>query len=200
MSDYSNIFQKIGSAKPMGTGYAQRLGLGRHKLALKSYKVKQSSKGGGEFLEAEFLVIDSTTHQPGETRGWVWFINASGPWGAAYEQDRAKKFLEAVGQCVGDDSPVEVIGANLAGPNQAGRGIVIEVEIAPQGGKNAGKVNQRGEPYTNSFWKPVKQSLEDLAASRAELDGMDSAPAPAPTTTVAAPAPAARKGLGLFGK
>lgn len=193
--DYSNIFRTIGSAKSMGTGYAQRLGLGKHKLALKSYKVKDSSKGGGQFLEAEFLVLESTTHEQGETRGWVWFINAAGPWGAAYEQDRAKKFLEAVGACVGDDSPVEVIGANLAGANQAGRGLIIEVDIVPQGGKNAGKVNQRGEPYTNSFWKPVKQSLEDLAASRAEIDALDNATAPAP-----APAPAPKKGLGLLGR
>lgn len=197
-NDYSSIFTGIAKSKPMGGGYSPRLGLGHHKLALKSYKVKDSTKGQGQFLEAEFVVLESNTHEPGDTRGWVWFINAPGPWGPAYEQDRAKKFLEAVGACVGDDSPVEVIGANLAGPDQAGKGLIIEVEITPQGGKSAGKVNSRGEPYTNAFWKPVKQTIEELAASRAELESM-AAQAPAPTTATTTQAPAT-KGLGLFGK
>jgi hypothetical protein len=192
MTDYNNIFKTIGSAKSMGGGYAPRLGLGHHRLALKSYRVKDSTKGQGQFLEAEFVVINSTTHEQGESRGWVWFINAPGPWGPAYEQDRAKKFLEAVGACVGDESSVDVIGANLAGADQAGRGLVIEVDITPQGGKSAGKVNSRGEPYTNAFWKPVKQTIDDIAASRAELDGMKE------TEQTVTQTPA--KGLGLLGK
>lgn len=191
MSDYSNIFGKIGAAKPMGGGFAQRLGLGTHRLALKSYKVKDSTKGQGQFLEAEFVVVKSSTHPTGETRGWVWFINAPGAWAGAYEQARAKAFLETVGACIGDESPVEVIGAGLAGPNQGGKGLVIEVEITPQGGKNAGKLNQRGEPYTNATWKPVKQTLEELAASRVEIDNIVvEAPATQPVKT----------GLGLLGK
>lgn len=195
--DYSNIFKGIGAAKSMGGGYAPRLGLGHHRLALKSYKVKDSTKGQGQFLEAEFVVVQSNTHEQGESRGWVWFINAPGPWGPAYEQDRAKKFLEAVGASLGVDAPVENIGADLAGPDQAGVGLIIDVDIMPQGGKSAGKLNARGEPYTNAFWKPVKQSLEDLAASRAELESM--APAPAPTPAPA-PAPTPAKGLGLLGR
>lgn len=198
-NDYSGIFGTIGRAKSMGGGFAPRLGLGKHRLAIKSYKVKDSTKGQGQFLEAEFVVVNSTVHQQGESRGWVWFINAPGPWAPAYEQDRAKKFLEAVGACVGDSSPVEVLGAALAGPDQAGVGIILDVEIVPQGGKNAGKVNQRGEPYTNAFWTPVKQSLDDVAASRVEIEGMETqAPAPSP---VQAPAPQATRptGLGLLG-
>lgn len=195
-SDYSGIFGTIGRAKSMGGSFAPKLGLGNHTLALKSYKVKDSTKGQGQFLEAEFVVVKSTSHEVGEARGWVWFINSPGQFAAAYEQDRAKKFLEAVGACVGDTSPVEVIGANLAGPDQAGTGIIIDCNITPQGGKNSGKVNQRGEPYTNAHWSPVKQSLEDLAASRSELESLEAAPAPAvtqPTTTTVAASP--RKGL-----
>lgn len=205
--DYSNIFTGIAKAKSMGGGgYAERLGVGRHRVALKSYKVKESSKGGGNFLEAEFVILESTSHDAGETRGWVWFINAAGPWAPAYEQDRAKKFLEAVGACVGDDSPVEVIGANLAGPNQAGKGLILEVSVTPQTGKNAGKTNSRGEPYTNIYWKPVAQTLEQLAEQRAEIEAMDGAAAQEPevkqetrsvaqTQTQAAP----KRGLGLLG-
>lgn len=192
MNDYSNIFNGIARSKPMGGSYAPRLGLGTHRVALKSYKVKDSTKGQGQFIEAEFVVVQSNTHQQGETRGWVWFINAPGQWAAAYEQDRAKKFLEAVGACVGDDSPVNVIGGNLAGPEQAGKGILLDVTITPQGGKNAGKVNQRGEPYTNAFWTPIPQSLEDLAASRAELDNLE-VQVPQTQATQA-------KGLGLIGR
>lgn len=208
-SDYSNIFGSIARAKSMGGGgYAERLGLGNHRVALKSYKVKESTKGGGSFLEAEFVILASNTYKPGETRGWVWFINASGQWAAAYEQDRAKKFLEAVGQCVGDDSPVEVIGGNLAGPNQAGKGLILDVTISPQTGKNAGKTNSKGEPYTNIYWKPIEQSLEDLARQREEIESLETAPAvEAPVVVkeepVRAAAPAAqpvKTGLGLFGR
>ncbi len=207
--DYSNIFTGIAKAKSMGGGgYAERLGIGRHRVALKSYKVKESTKGAGNFLEAEFVVLESNTHEAGESRGWVWFINAAGPWAPAYEQDRAKKFLEAVGACVGDDSPVEVIGGNLAGPAQAGKGLILEVTVSPQTGKNAGKTNARGEPYTNIYWKPVAQTLEQLAEQRAEIEAMEGVsaqqePAPAPvqearpvaTQTQAAP----KRGLGLLG-
>lgn len=196
-NDYSHIFGKVGSAKSMGGGFAPRLGLGNHRLALKSYKVKESTKGMGQFLEAEFIVVKSTTHNPGETRGWVWFVNAPGAFAAAYEQDRAKKFIEAVGACVGDTSAVEVLGGALAGQDQAGVGILIDVSINPQGGKNAGKMNARGELYTNAIWAPVTQSLEEVAAQRAEIEGMEPAvETPAPTP---APQPA-RTGLGLLGK
>jgi hypothetical protein len=201
-NDYSNIFGPIGRAKSMGGGFAPRLGLGTHRLALKSYKVKDSTKGQGQFLEAEFVVVKSSHHQAGESRGWVWFINAPGQWAAAYEQDRAKKFIEAIGACVGDNSPVEVLGAALASPDQAGVGIQIDVQISPQAGKNAGKTNARGEPYTNAIWTPVAQTLEEVAAARAELESMapaEPAPAPAPTP---APAPQTRPtgGLGLLGR
>jgi hypothetical protein len=204
MKDYSNIFTGIAKAKSMGTGgYAERLGIGTHRVALKSYKVKESTKGQGNFLEAEFVVLSSNTHKEGETRGWVWFINAAGPWAPAYEQDRAKKFLEAVGACVGDDSPVEVIGGNLAGPDQAGKGLILEVTISPQGGKNAGKMNSKGEPYTNIYWKPVPQTLDQLAEQREMIESLESAPAvqePVVVAKVETPAQPAAKGLGLFGR
>ena len=211
--DYSNIFTGIAKAKSMGGGgYAERLGIGTHRVALKSYKVKESTKGAGQFLEAEFVILESDTHRAGDTKGWVWFINAAGPWAPAYEQDRAKKFLEAVGACVGDDSPVEVIGGNLAGPNQAGKGLILEVTISPQTGKNAHKRNARGEPYTNIYWKPVAQTLDELASQREQVEAMEVATVEeAPkqetykghggsgmgqATTQQAPA----KGLGLLGR
>lgn len=192
-NDYTSIFGTIGRAKSMGGGFTPRIGIGNHRLALKSYKVRDSVKGQGQFLEAEFVVVESTTHKPGELRGWAWFINASGQWAAAYEQDRAKKFLEAVGACVGDTSSVEVIGANLAGADQAGTGLVIDCTVALQGGKNAGKTNSKGEPYTNIYWNPVKQTLDELAASRAEVESIT--PPPAPEVTQTAP-----KTGGLFGR
>lgn len=209
-SDYSNVFGSIARAKSMGGGgYAERLGIGKHRVALKSYKVKESTKGNGQFLEAEFVILSSNTHKAGETRGWVWFINASGQWAAAYEQDRAKKFLEAVGACVGDDSDVSIIGGNLAGPNQAGKGLMLDVTIAPQAGKNAGKTNAKGEPYTNIYWTPIEQSLDDLARQREELESMElSAPVveetpvvkEEPVRTPTPTAQPAKTGLGLFGR
>lgn len=198
--DYSNIFKGIANAKSMGGGYAERLTLGTHKVALKSFKVKDSTKGQGQFLEAEFVILESNTIPAGQTRGWVWFINATG-WSGAYEQDRAKKFLEAVGASIGDTSPVEVIGGSLAGPDQAGKGLLLEVTLAPQGGKNAGKTNAKGEPYTNIYWRPIPQTLEDLSRQREEIESLENAPAPV-TTVAAAPQTSAapRQGLGLLGR
>jgi hypothetical protein len=199
--NYSNVFSSIARAKSMGGGgYAERLGIGTHRVALKSYKVKDSNKGMGQFLEAEFVIINSNTHQAGETRGWVWFINAPGQFSAAYEQDRAKKFLEAVAASVGDNSPVDEIGGNLAGPNQAGKGLMLDVTVAPQGGKNAGKTNAKGELYTNIYWKPIEQTLEQLASQREEIESLESsAPAPA-TTVVETPVQTQpKRGLGLLG-
>jgi hypothetical protein len=211
--DYSSIFKGIAQAKSMGSGgYAEKLGVGTHRIALKSYKVKDSTKGQGQFLEAEFVIVSSNTHKVGESRGWVWFINATG-WSGAYEQDRAKKFLEAVGQSVGDDSPVEVIGGNLAGPDQAGMGLVLDVTVAPQGGKNAGKTNAKGEPYTNIYWRPVTQTIEEIGLMRAEIEALESASVQTPAAPQdtykghggsgmgqATTAQTPTKGLGLFGR
>lgn len=202
-NDYSGLWATVGRAKSMGGGYAPKLEIGNHRLALKNLKVKDSTKGLGQYVEAEFVVVESTVHAQGESRGWVWFINASGQFAAAYEQDRLKKFCEAAGACLGDNSPPEVIGAALAGPDQNGMGLIIDCSVQPQTGKNAGKTNSRGELYTNIYWKPVKQSLEDLAASRAELESMEPAapvvttPPPAPAPTPAATTPVAG---GIFGR
>ena len=198
--DYSNIFKGIASAKSMtGGGFAERLGLGTHRVALKSFKVKESTKGQGQFLEAEFVVVSSNAHKAGESRGWVWFINSTG-WSGAYEQDRAKKFLEAVGASIGDESPVDSIGANLAGPNQAGMGLLLDVSVVPQTGKNAGKLNAKGEPYSNIYWKAVPQTLEDLASQRAELESLEPVAPPVQAQTPSPQTSAPRAGLGLLGR
>lgn len=184
-NEFDSVFGGVENAKAIG-GFASRLGIGMHRLALKRYQVKKSSKGMGNILEADFVVLDSkgaNPHEVGETRGWAWFINASG-WAGAYEEARAKDFIQTVAACIDDTRPVRAIGGDLAGPAQAGRGLVIEVEISPQTGKDgAPKKNAKGETYTNATWKPVKQSLADIGAGRRTLDEMDAGekPAPAPS-------------------
>lgn len=174
MGEYDNIFGSIARSKPINN-FAARLGLGKHRLALKAFRVKQSQKGQGPILEADFVVLESNTHQPGETRGWAWFIGAQG-WAGTYEEARAKEFIGTVGACIGDTRDVQAIGSDLADKSQPGKGITVDCEISPQTNRDGSpKTNAKGETYTNATWASVKQDGAQVAATRATLDQLDAA-------------------------
>lgn len=180
MGEYDNIFGSIARSKPINN-FASRLGLGKHRVALKAFRVKQSQKGQGPILEADFTILESTTHQPGETRGWAWFISAQG-WAGTYEEARAKEFIGTVGACVGDTRDVQAVGSDLADKAQPGRGITLDVEISPQTNRDGSpKQNAKGETYTNATWMAVKQDGAQIASTRTTLDQLDaSGAAPQP--------------------
>lgn len=174
MGEYDNIFGSIARSKPINN-FASRLGLGKHRLALKAFRVKQSQKGQGPILEADFVILESTSHQPGETRGWAWFIGAQG-WAGTYEEARAKEFIATVGACIGDTRDVQAIGSDLADKSQPGKGITLDAEISPQTNRDGSpKTNAKGETYTNATWTAVQQDGAQVASTRATLDQLDAA-------------------------
>src|SRR6187401_1829739 len=102
--DLSSVFSGVENAKEIG-GFTSRMGIGSHTLLLKRFQVKESQKGKGKIVEADFLVLESNTGNAGETKGWAWFIGAPG-WAGTYEESRLKAFAGVVGASIGDTSPV----------------------------------------------------------------------------------------------
>ncbi len=169
MGDYDAVFESVGNAKSLG-GFTPRLGIGQHQLLLKKYAVKESSKGKGKILEADFVILGSSVHQAGEVRGWAWFIGSQG-WAGAYEEARAKAFIEVVGLCIGDNSPVSQIGAALASPSQNGRGLRVDAVITAQTDRAGNpKMSNKNEIYTDIKWMVVQQTVADIQQNRAALD------------------------------
>ncbi len=165
-----NAFMGAENAKALG-GFTSRLGIGSHTLLLKRFNVKESAKGKGKIVEADFHVLETNNGQPNETKGWAWFIGAPG-WAGTYEESRLKTFLETVAKCIGDTSPISHVGASLAGPGQAGRGLAIKCVVSAQTNRDGSpKMNPKGEIYTQIDWVPVTQGLEEISQARALLDG-----------------------------
>lgn len=180
--DLTSVFGGVENAKPIG-GFAGRLAIGSHTLVLKRFQVKESAKGKGKIVEADFSVLESNTMAAGETKGWAWFIGSAG-FAGQYEEARLKVFIENVGVCIGDKSTVSVMGAALAGPGQAGRGLMLKCQVSAQTNRDGSpRKNDKGETYTQIEWLPVPQGLEDIKAARALLDGPGAA-----QTTAAEPA------------
>jgi hypothetical protein len=184
-----NAFLGAENAKALNS-FAPNLINGEHTVLIKRFNVKESAKGKGKIVEADFVVLESTTDTGlPVTRGWPWFIGAPG-WQGTYAESRLKEFLTAVGQCIGDTSPISVIGANLAGAAQLGRGIMLKVSVFDGKPKKAPATGF----YQEIRWTPVTQTLEDIQKARAMLDGGEPAatqapaPAPAPVQPAAAPA------------
>ena len=177
MANLDEIFGSIATAKPPG-GFANKIGAGRHKVAITKCIVKDSSKGDGPFIEAEFEILESTTHQVGEIRGWAWFVTKPSFNGEG-ERGRNRLFVEAVQASLGDTSDLKVINAALCGPAQNGRGLVLYVEVTQaMNADNTPKLAKTsGSPIFNASWKPCQQTLADVAAMRAKLDSRAAATA-----------------------
>lgn len=187
MSDpLQNVFAGAENAKAIG-GFTSRLPIGTHTLLLKRFAVKESAKGKGKIVESDFHVLESNSANADETKGWAWFIGAAG-WAGQYEEARLKQFIETVKASIGDTSTVSAMGAALAGPAQAGRGLMMKCTVSAQTNRDGSpKKSAAGEVYTEITWAPVSQSLEDIAAGRKHLDGnVKAAPATAPVEQLAA--------------
>lgn len=189
----SNVFKKIGSAKKIND-FAPNIGKGRHRVALNSYKVKTSTKDQTEFVESEFVIIESDKEPIGAIRGWPWFINAPS-WTGSYAQARGKEFGEAVQVSIGNDQEVGDFCAELAGPDQPGRGIVLDCIVTQVFGKDGRtpRLGANGREVFNIVWAPVDQNGDDIEAMRVHMDGLlavvPAPKAPAVPTTVVTPAP-----------
>ncbi len=197
--DYSDIFGKIANAKKIST-FAPKLELGRHKVAIKQYKVKASQKGAGPMIEAEFVVLESNVHDVGESRGWCWFISSPG-FAGQYQESFAKDFIKVVGQSVGSDANESDLGKMLASADQPATGIVIDVEIRAQTGTKkdgSARVGKDGTPYTDCVWKAVAPEMQDPEGMKAKMAAGIAPVARAATASVPA-ATAAVAGAGAVG-
>lgn len=176
MSDLTSLFSGIDNAKALG-GFTPNLELGNHTVVLKRFNVKTSQKDGTKIAEADFGILESDTDTVNATKGWPWFIGATGFQGE-YAKSRLKDFAEAVQKCIGDSSAPSATIAALADARQAGRGLVLKCHVFN------GKPRKDGNGfYQEVKWYPITQTLEEMAAMRAKLDGAGTA-APAVTQTV----------------
>lgn len=183
--DYTSVFKGAENAKALG-GFASRLPIGEHTVLLTRFGVKESAKGKGRHVEADFEVVESSTLRVGESRGWAWFISNPG-FSGQYEESRLKDFIETIATSIGDTSAISAIGAALAGPQQAGVGLKLRASVKSQT-DSAGnpKIGPKGTAYTEIKWLPVTQGPEDIAAARVYLE-KSSAPATGLSATTAAP-------------
>ena len=193
MGEFDAIFEGIENAKPIAS-WTRNLGIGEHTVVLNGYRVKKSEKEFGNIVEADFVVLESTVHEENEERGWAWFIDAPG-WTGKYNQARAKDFLKEAGKCIGDERTTKEIGADFVSKAQKGRGTVLKCRVTPvldDAGNQ--RLRKNGEPITNAEWTAVSQTLEDIAALRAQIEeGAEPEPEPEPKK----PEPAKKLGAGL---
>lgn len=184
MGKFAGVFSGISNAKPMG-GFLDRLGLGKHKIALTRFAVKTSESDGQTILEADFQILESSVPGlAGSYRGYPWFLDAA-KHGKDYERDRAKKFIEAVIGCFTDANDkaalanlcqqitpgsagidVQTFGDLMAYDEQPLSGVVLIADITERHNKKKDKT------YSNAEWISVPQTLQQVLERGAQIKAM----------------------------
>lgn len=200
----AKVFGKINKAKPISS-FLPRLPVGNHRLGITRYAVKENQEKTGNILECDFVVLQSSTLKRGERFGWAWWPDAPGKYAGQYEEARAKEFLVVVGKSIGDDRTPEEIGIELAGIDQPGVGISVDVTVSNQVARNGTpKTNDKGEQYTSALWKAVSQDGDAINATRELIEKLGSGmkvEEPTETVTEAVTEPVKKSGLlGRLGK
>lgn len=67
-----NVLGEIENTEPL-TERMPRLGIGQHTVILTKFFGRNSAKGYGTILTAEFVIEKSSIHIPGERRSWLFF-------------------------------------------------------------------------------------------------------------------------------
>jgi hypothetical protein len=173
--DLDSVFSGVQNAKEL-SGFAPKLKNGTHTVVLTRFNVKESQKDRSKIAEADFQILESDTETVNAVRGWPWFIGGRG-FAGEYAMSRLKDFIEAVQQCIGDTGAIKDTGALLAGPGQAGKGIVLKVSVYD--GK---KMKDGNGFYQELKWTPIPQTLEDIKVQRAKLESQAAVTAAAATT------------------
>ncbi len=163
-------FGSVATAKIPGRSYDPRLPVGTHTVLIKQYAIKKT-KNKGPMHDLSTVVMESTDASlVGQTRGWAWFTGADQ---YGIQDGYLRGFLETIGKCIGDTSPLPTLGALLAGAGQAGRGMMVRVIVTNQVNGKTGQMKldpKTGQPYTEAAWYPIAQTLEDISKGRAALD------------------------------
>lgn len=162
-----NLFNDIANAGSL-TEYAPRLNIGDHVLALNLYDT-MPTRQKGTLVFAEFVVVESTSHRPGEVVGDAWFVGLSGDPGL-YARKRALKFGETVVECLnGDPGNTPLVQQTLAQISdkvrQPGRGLLVRCTTRKE--KRTNKAGQTGEFVNNSYSKIDGQTPETIGQRRA---------------------------------
>ena len=185
MGDFDALFDQIMHAKPVGN-FLPRLPVGRHHLAIKRYNGKQSEMGQGVILEADFVVMQSSTLKQGELRGWAWFPHSPGLAGQ-YESARVMEYLSAVGAGVGDQSPAKVVGGRLVDGTYVGVQIIADVTPSLEKDGVTPKLSKKTrQPMFNISWTAVPGQTQETVAQTRQF--MQTIQPPAEPVAAAAPA------------
>lgn len=173
--DYSSILEGVYGADPLQS-WLPSIPLGSHEVMLTAMKIKKSKKEMGNIVEGDFSIVLSDTLKVGVEHGWSWMINAPGYQGT-YAKQRLQAFFKTAVECLGEtptDQLVRETGASLFAPSQSGRGLRFKINVTHAVNNKTGMPLFRKDgvtPVGNADWRPIAQTLEQLASQRATLDG-----------------------------
>lgn len=176
----SNFFAKMNATKPV----KEReefiyLGNGNHKLVCLLVE-PYVSKTRGDSIRAVFEVLESDAYQPGTRVSKAWETSGFSKFpGGETDLDRFAYFVRRM--MGADDTYPAIQEAMAVGQDRVAeqlfRGMVIEAT-------GTTKVSSSGKPWTTIYWKSVKQTGQEIAGRRADLDQrhpLKATPAPAQT-------------------
>lgn len=187
-----NLFNDIANAGSL-TDYAPRLKVGDHVLALNLYDTQQTREKG-VMVFAELVVVESTSHRPGEVVGDAWFVGQNGLPGE-YARKRALAFGQAVVASLnGDPNNTPLVQQTLSQVSdkvrQPGRGIMLRCSTREKTKEKDGKT----KTHVNNTWAPLEgQTPETIGQRRAWCEQVApvqtraTQPAPMPQTYAAPP-------------
>lgn len=195
----SNILEDIAGAGDL-SDFAPGLGTGEHVVCLSKIETRDSREYGKK-IDIEYVIVESTAHPKGETRGDVFFIQRNGDAGS-YARKRANAFSREVVKSLGGD-PDDATLVNVNGKQmpkgqamvvqtlgklldkaQPGRGILLKVSTRKRPNKDKSK------EYDNNTYTSVTQTKEEIGKRRQALDTAGAAAAAAQAAAAAAQAPA----------
>lgn len=195
---YGSMFDEIGDQDDM-TGFEPSLPLGNHRVAVVKYGPKISKKDKKTTsLEAEVVILETANPKArvGARHSIFWNINGKGNFTADYAKDRAKKFLAAVAESVGnatDNTTLKAFGPQLAEDFEQDEpqllGVELDTEVSEVFEKDGITPRQyaKGGNVTNVACYAVPgQDADSLEATRAKL--IELAKNPQPASSPAAPA------------
>lgn len=196
----SNILEDIAGAGDL-SDFAPGLNEGEHLVCLKAVETR-NSREYGQKIDIEFVIVESTSHQKGEVRGDVFFIQRNGDAGS-YARKRANAFSREVVKSLGgnpdDTTPVTVNGktlpkgqamvvqtlGKLLDKTQPGKGLLIRISTRKRPNK------EKTKEYDNNTYAAVTQTKEDIGKRRSAMESATTAPTVvAPEIPVTAPATA----------
>ncbi len=177
------IFDGMGNTTldPNTRSHGPRPGAGKSILVLKKYYAKKTfKKGWAVFADLIVANSDDPANKAGDVVSVAWFIEKQGLAGD-YEKARGTGFLCSllgIAETPAGKLEASKKGNVLRGETQPGRGIMVQCD----GVKNG--------DFMNYTWTHIPQSGEQIAATRAKIDGATepvAAAAPPPPPPVAAP-------------